>query len=97
MSDFLATQNAASPPAVPDRAQSQESAQAQMVRPDGRRNERFNERTKVRHSFDILSDQLLALRELAVERERTFGRKVLLGDLVQEALDMLISKERNHE
>jgi hypothetical protein len=59
--------------------------------------ERPNERRKVRHSFDILSDQLFALRELAVERERLFGRKVLLGDLVQEALDMFITKERNQE
>lgn len=57
-------------------------------------NERANGRTKVRHSFDIHSDQLFALRELAVERERVLGHKVLLGDLVQEALDLFISREQ---
>jgi hypothetical protein len=58
-------------------------------------NERSNERRKVRHTFDILADQLLALREIVLEREKTFGRRVLLGELVQEALDMFITKERN--
>lgn len=71
--------------------------QRTMVGSEERLNGRSNERTKVRHSFDILSDQLFALRELAVERERLFGRKVLLGDLVQEALDLFISKARNQE
>ncbi len=56
---------------------------------------RSNERRKIRHTFDILADQLLALREIAVEREKLFGDRVLLGDLVQQALDMLIAKERN--
>lgn len=59
--------------------------------------DRTTERPKVRHTFDVLSDQLFALREIAVERERLVGRKVLLGDLVQEALDRFISIEKNHE
>ncbi len=60
-------------------------------------NERSNERKKVRHTFDILGDQLLALREIVIEREKVFGERVLLGELVQEALDMFITKERNKE
>lgn len=68
-----------------------------MGGPDGRTNDRSTERTKVRHTFDVLADQLFALRELAVERERLFGQKVLLGDLVQEALDLFITKERKQE
>ena len=62
-----------------------------------RTDERCNERTKIRHTFDILADQLLSLREIALEREKVFGSRVLIGDLVQEALDMFITKERNKE
>lgn len=62
-----------------------------------RTDERLNERTKIRHTFDILADQLLSLREIALEREKLFGSRVLIGDLVQEALDMFITKERNKE
>ena len=58
-------------------------------------NERSNERKKVRHTFDILADQLLALREIAIEREKVFGKRVLLGELAQEALDRFIAMERN--
>lgn len=59
-----------------------------------RLNERRGERTKVRHSFDILSGQMIALREIALNREITTGKRTLLGDLVQEALDLFIGKER---
>lgn len=55
------------------------------------------ERKKIRHTFDIYYDQLLSLREMALNREMLFGERVLLGDLVQEALDMFITKERNKE
>ena len=77
--------------------------------PNVRINERITERTvhrsaertsvrrKIRHTFDIYHDQLLSLRELALNREVLFGERVLLGDLVQEALDMFITKERNNE
>lgn len=95
--DDPSTHNSASIPTVAEVRQSQDNGDGTMDRPDERTNERSTERTKVRHTFDILSDQLFALRELAVERERTFGRKVLLGGLVQEALDLLISRERNHD
>lgn len=94
--EAVSPQNDASIPANPA-TQHQRNDEETIVPPGERRNERSNERTKVRHSFDILSDQLFALRELAVERERTFGRKVLLGDLVQEALDLFIARQRNHD
>ncbi len=62
-----------------------------------RRNLRLNQREKIRHTFDIYKDQLLSLRQVTLEREATFGDRVLLGDVVQEALDMFITKERNKE
>lgn len=68
-----------------------------MVGADERLTERTNERRKVRHSFDILSGQLFMLREIAIERERLVGRKTLLGDLVQEALDLFIAQERRQD
>lgn len=55
------------------------------------------QRRKIRHTFDIYHDQLLSLRETALQREIVFGERVLLGDLVQEALDLFITKERNKE
>ncbi len=60
-------------------------------------NQRTFVRRKIRHTFDIYDDQLLSLREIAIERQKVFGERVLLGDLVQEALDALIAKERNKE
>ena len=59
-----------------------------------RTNERPKARRKIRHTFDIFADQLMSLREIALERESETGDRVLLGDLAQEALDMLITKER---
>lgn len=56
---------------------------------------RLPAREKVRHSFDVFADQLISLRELALEQEKLFGERVLIGDLVQQAIDMLITKERN--
>lgn len=52
-------------------------------------------RAKIRHTFDIYADQLLSLREIALDQEKMFGERVLLGDLAQQALDMLIAKEKN--
>jgi hypothetical protein len=54
-------------------------------------------RRKVRHTFDIYDDQLFSLKEIALERQKLFGERVLLGDLVQEALDAFISTERTKE
>ncbi len=55
---------------------------------------RSDVRTKIRHSFDIFQDQLFALRDLAHERERGSVKKVPLGDLVQESLDMYLAAQR---
>lgn len=65
--------------------------------PSERSRQRTFERTKIRHTFDIFADQLLSLRHIALERETVFGERVLLGDIVQEALDLFITKERNKE
>jgi hypothetical protein len=62
-----------------------------------RTEERKNERKKIHHSFDVFSDQLMSLKELVLVRERAFGRRIKLSELVQEALDMFITKERNKE
>ena len=63
-------------------------------RTGNRSNERTNERTRTRHSFDIWQDQLLALTEIQVQRFNRTGRKPKLGELVQEALDAYIGRER---
>src|SRR5947207_2106170 len=60
-----------------------------------RPNVRTNERTKIRHSFDVFQDQYLALRDLAHERQRGSLKKVPLGDLVQEALDLYLGTQRS--
>lgn len=57
--------------------------------------QRSTVRKKIRHTFDIFADQLMSLRELSIEQEKTFGDRVLLGDLAQQALDQFISKQRN--
>ncbi len=62
-----------------------------------RTKDRSHKREKIRHTFDIYKDQLLSLRQVTLEREAMFGDRVLLGDVVQEALDMFITKERNKE
>ncbi len=51
-----------------------------------------NERTKIRHTFDIFQDQLLALAEIQAGRFKQTGRKPRVGDLVQEALDAYIAQ-----
>ncbi len=51
----------------------------------------------MRHTFDIFDDQLLSLREITLTRQQASGTRVLLGDLVQEALDRLITSERNDQ
>jgi hypothetical protein len=72
--------------------------QARSARTNGATNERTNERTsdrvRVRHSFDVWQDQLLGLSEIQAERFSRLGRKPKIGELVQEALDAYIAKER---
>ena len=80
-------------PTEPNRDTATVSVAATNVGTNERSDERRNERRKVRHSFDIRADQLFTLREIAVVRERVLGQKVLLGDLVQEALDLFMAHE----
>lgn len=87
----------ASPTVAPQGNETTEAHGVTTVQPMIRSSERTNIRRRVRHSFDIYHDQLLSLREIALSRETVFGERVLLGDLVQEALDMFITKERNNE
>ena len=59
--------------------------------------ERPFERSKVRHTFDVFADQVTSLKHIQLEREETFAKRYRLGDLVQEALDLFINKQRNNE
>ena len=61
---------------------------------NGQTNVRTNERTRVRHSFDVWQDQLLALTQIQVERFNRTGKKPKLGELVQEALDAYVAQHR---
>lgn len=54
-------------------------------------------RRKIRHSFDIFEDQLLSLREIQLNREKTTGERQLMGGIVQQALDAFISQARGHD
>ena len=83
--------------ATPQRAAATEMHEPRNVPTNEQPIQRSFERKKVRHTFDIFHDQLLSLREMALKREIEFGGRTLLGDLVQEALDMFITKERNKE
>lgn len=62
-------------------------------------NERTNERTRVRHSFDVYQDQLRALTGIQARLHERTGRKPKIGDLVQEALDAYIAhgQERSND
>jgi len=56
------------------------------------------ERLRVRHSFDVYHDQLLALAAIQAERFRTTTRKPKIGELVQEAIDAFIrTNERTND
>jgi hypothetical protein len=78
-------------PTLPQREETKE-------RTDEPSNERTNvKRQKIRHTFDIYADQLLSLKEIQLGRARVWEKVYRLGDLVQEALDALITKELNKE
>ena len=55
--------------------------------------ERTVQRTKVRHTFDVFKDQVLALGDIQQALARRHGTKPRLGDLVQEALDSYIREK----
>lgn len=50
------------------------------------------QRKKVRHSFDVYADQLLALADIQATVFRALGQKPKIGDLVQDALDAYIER-----
>ncbi len=50
-------------------------------------------RARVRHSFDVGQDQLHALAEIQARIFSETGKKPKLGDLVQEALDLYITRQ----
>ena len=79
---------------------SQETVElSSMERSNVRSNERTVERTDVRksrrvirHTFDIYQDQLVALKTLQFKAVQTDNKKVTLGDMVQEAIDLWLKQ-----
>ena len=55
-------------------------------------NERTEERRRVRHSFDVFADQLVALGDLQQAQVKRTGRKPTIGELAQEALDLYLTR-----
>lgn len=90
-----------SPPSGKSKKRLSESKKETTQRTNERSNvptfERTKQRSKIRHTFDIYEDQLYSLKEIQLRKERESGEKVLLGGLVQRALDKLIESERNNE
>lgn len=90
-------------PVEPDRTEEEQSPPSATRQARERSNERMtvrtNERTKIRHTFDIFQDQLQSLAEIQAARFKEAGRKPKMGDLVQEALDAYIEQinERSNE
>jgi outer membrane biosynthesis protein TonB len=91
----------ASPVEVPNKPEEiaertvEETNERTLERTKQRNNERLRTRKRIRHTFDIFEDQLFSLREIALDQEKYSGARVLLGELVQQAIDMLITKEKN--
>ena len=52
------------------------------------------ERVLIRHSFDIFEDQLQGLIELQLEAVHARKQKPKLGQMVQEAIDVYLTKLR---
>ena len=68
-------------------------------RPNERSNERLNERPskrkreKIRHTFDIFRDQLVALQMIQLEKFQAGKKKPKLGKMVAEGIDLFIKQE----
>lgn len=58
-----------------------------------RTNDKTNERTKVRHTFDIYKDQIFSLEEIKLQRKKADNPKWRMGDMAQEAIDRFVTKE----
>ena len=67
-------------------------------RPNERSNERLNERPpkqkreKIRHTFDIYRDQLVALQMIQLEKFQAGKKKPKLGKMVAEGIDLFIKQ-----
>ena len=89
-----------SPPPAPAPAKEQ-TAEAINDTTKHRLNERTVERTverpKVRHTFDIFADQVTSLKRIQLERAEMSDKRYRMGDLVQEALDSFIAKQRSRD
>ena len=55
---------------------------------------RAQERTKVRRAYNIFADQAVALEELQLARHKGEGRRPELGELVRDALETYIRREK---
>ena len=68
-------------------------------RPNERSNERSSvkppkrKREKIRHTFDIYRDQLVALQMLQLEKFQAGKKKPKLGKMVAEGIDLFIKQE----
>lgn len=51
-------------------------------------------RKRIRHTFDIYEDQLMALHETQLKAVQQGNSKPKLGDMVQEALDDYLKKNK---
>src|SRR5262245_34040834 len=66
-------------PAMSSKAIQSDTSTRTIERPVERTTEVPNERTKVRHSFDVYADQLLTLRQMAFACEQATGKRVFIG------------------
>jgi hypothetical protein len=75
------------------------SKERTFERPNERSNERLNERSvkkkreKIRHTFDIYRDQLVALQMIQLEKFQAGKKKPKLGKMVAEGIDLFIKQE----
>ena len=70
-----------------------------LERPNERSNERSNirppkqKREKIRHTFDIYRDQLVALQMIQLEKFQAGKKKPKLGKMVADGIDLFIKQE----
>jgi|GEM_PF-5189580 hypothetical protein len=63
------------------------------VRTNGATVERKKNRVKIRHTFDIFADQLVALQTLQLAAVQNGRRKPALGKMVQQAIDLYLASK----
>jgi hypothetical protein len=67
------------------------------VPPNEATNVQKKSRIKVRHTFDIFQDQLLALQSLQLQAVQKGRKKPKLGDMVQKAIDSYLKEKTKHK